>query len=158
VIRVAACCVALSALVACSSASLDTNRPDAATQQMARPASSGSAEAAEGLRVHDEVFGEGEPIVVMAGAFGDSHSMQQVIGPRARERQVIAIDLEGHGRTALRRTPMTHERNGDDVAAVLRHLKIAHAGLANHSCRARASRSFRATRTTTSGKVQTSLA
>ncbi|MGE0866904.1 MAG: alpha/beta fold hydrolase [Vicinamibacterales bacterium] len=88
---------------------------------MLEPGSSGYAEAAEGLRVHYEIFGEGDPIVVMAGAFGDSSSMAQVIGPLARERQVIAIDLEGHGRTALRDTPMTHERLGEDVAAVLRH-------------------------------------
>ena len=50
-----------------------------------------------------------------------------------RERQVIGIDLEGHGRTALRATPMSHERNGDDVAAVLRHLKIAKADVGGYS-------------------------
>jgi pimeloyl-ACP methyl ester carboxylesterase len=46
---------------------------------------------------------------------------------------MIAIDLEGHGRTALRSTPMSHERNGDDVAAVLRELKIAKADVAGYS-------------------------
>ena len=90
-----------------------------------KPASSGYAEAAEGLRVYYESTAQGEPIVVMAGGFGDISSMAQVIGPLSRERQVIGIDLEGHGRTALRETPMSHERNGDDVAAVLRHLNIA---------------------------------
>ncbi len=93
----------------------------------------GYAEAADGLRVHYEIFGQGEPIVLMAGGFGDSSSMTQVIGPLSRERQVIAIDLGGHGRTALRATPMSHERNGDDVAAVLRHLKIAQADIAGYS-------------------------
>ena len=94
---------------------------------------SGYAEAAEGLRVYYEIYGEGEPIVVMAGGFGDGSSMAQVIGPLSRERQVIAIDLEGHGRTDLRETAMSHERNGDDVAAVLRHLKIAKADVAGYS-------------------------
>ena len=98
-----------------------------------RPTSSGYAEAAEGLRVHYEIYGEGEPIVLMPGGFGDSSSMAQVIGPLSRERQVIGIDLEGHGRTALRETPMSHERNGDDVAAVLRHLNIARADVAGYS-------------------------
>ena len=51
----------------------------------------------------------------------------------SRERQVIGIELEGHGHTALRKTPMSHERNGDDVAAVLRHLKIAKADVAGYS-------------------------
>ena len=101
--------------------------------QAPKPTSSGYAEAAEGLRVYYEIYGQGEPIVVMAGGFGDISSMAQVIGPLSRERQVIAIDLEGHGRTALRETPMSHERNGDDVAAVLRHLNIAQADVAGYS-------------------------
>jgi len=132
-IRTGACGVAIAALIACSPASSETKPQETAARQMPRPASSGYAEAAEGLRVHYEIFGQGEPIVVMPGAFGDSSSMTQVIGPLARDRQVIAIDLEGHGRTALRQTPMTHEKLGDDVAAVLRHLKIARGDIAGYS-------------------------
>ena len=130
-VELAACGLALSLLIACSAA--DAERKDTATDPVPRPASSGYAEATEGLKVHYEIFGQGEPIVVMAGGFGDSSSMAQVIGPLAEERQVIAIDLEGHGRTALRETPMAHERNGDDVAAVLRHLNIARADVAGYS-------------------------
>jgi pimeloyl-ACP methyl ester carboxylesterase len=104
-----------------------------ATVQAPQPTSSGYAEAAEGLRVYYEVFGRGEPIVVMPGGLMDLRSMTQVIGPLSRERQVIGIDLEGHGHTALRDTPMSHERNGDDVAAVLRHLSIARADVAGYS-------------------------
>jgi pimeloyl-ACP methyl ester carboxylesterase len=101
--------------------------------QLPAPTSSGYAEAAEGLRVYYEIYGEGEPIVVMAGGLMDISTMAQTIVPLARERQVIGIDLEGHGRTALRETPMSHERNGDDVAAVLRHLNIAQADIAGYS-------------------------
>jgi pimeloyl-ACP methyl ester carboxylesterase len=101
--------------------------------QAPQPASSGYAQATEGLRVHYEIYDKGDPIVVLAGGFGDASSMQQVIGPLSKERQVIAIDLEGHGRTVLRETPMSHERNGDDVAAVLRHLKITKADVAGYS-------------------------
>lgn len=63
----------------------------------------------------------------------DISTMAQSIGPLSRNRQVICIDLEGHGRTALRNTPMSHERNGDDVAAVLKHLNIAMADVAGYS-------------------------
>jgi pimeloyl-ACP methyl ester carboxylesterase len=101
--------------------------------QNPKPVSSGHAPAAEGLKVYYAIYGKGEPIVLMAGGFGDASSMVQTIVPLSRERQVIAIDLEGHGRTPLRATPMTHERNGDDVAAVLRHLKIAKADVAGYS-------------------------
>jgi pimeloyl-ACP methyl ester carboxylesterase len=102
-------------------------------QQQLAPTKTGYAEGAEGLRVYYEVYGKGEPIVVLAGGFGDASSMVQTIGPLSRERQVIAIDLEGHCRTALRKTPLSHEKNGDDVAAVLRHLKIAKADVAGYS-------------------------
>ncbi len=57
----------------------------------------------------------------------------QIIGPLSDPRRVIAIDLEGHGRTGLRDTPLSHERNGDDAAAVLRHLGIAEANIAGYS-------------------------
>ena len=93
----------------------------------------GYADAAEGLKVYYEIYGKGEPIVVLAGGLGDISSMAQTIAPLSRERQVIGIELEGHGRTALRKTPMSHERNGDDVAAVLQHLKIAKADVAGYS-------------------------
>jgi pimeloyl-ACP methyl ester carboxylesterase len=97
------------------------------------PASNGYAEAAEGLQIYYETYGEGEPIVVLAGALMPIKAMAQVIGPLSRRRQVIAIDLEGHGRTGLRDTPLSHERNGDDVAAVLRHLGIPQADVAGYS-------------------------
>lgn len=130
----------LSAIAACSP-TVQTSQQAAQQGQVAvtqpqpplKPASSGYADAAEGLRVHYEIFGRGEPIVVMAGGLGDSSSMVQVISPLSRTRQVIAIDLEGHGRTALRNTPMSHERNGDDVAAVLRHIGIGRADVAGYS-------------------------
>jgi pimeloyl-ACP methyl ester carboxylesterase len=98
-----------------------------------KPTESGFATAAEGLKVHHEVFGQGEPIVVLAGGLMDIGGMDQVIGPLSHHRQVIGIDLEGHGQTALRTSPMSHERNGDDVAAVLGHLGIAKADVAGYS-------------------------
>jgi len=106
---------------------------EASKQQPLTPHDKGYANAAEGLRVYYEIHGRGEPIVVMAGGLGDIGSMAQTIGPLARKRQVIGIELEGHGHTALRKTPMSHERNGDDVAAVLKHLKIAKADVAGYS-------------------------
>lgn len=105
---------------------------ESAMQELA-PASSGYAEAAEGLRLYYEIYGEGEPIVVLAGGLMPIRTTAQITGPLAERRQVIAIDLEGHGRTGLRDTPMSHERNGDDVAAVLHHLGIAQADVAGYS-------------------------
>jgi pimeloyl-ACP methyl ester carboxylesterase len=119
------------ALMVCSPTT--TEGAQMSQQPKLTPTGKGYADAAEGLRVYYEIHGKGEPIVLLAGAFGDVSSMAQVVGPLSRERQVIGIDLEGHGRTALRATPISHDRNGDDVAAVLRHLKIAKADVAGYS-------------------------
>jgi pimeloyl-ACP methyl ester carboxylesterase len=124
---------AVFALMTCSAIATATEGAQMSKQPRLTPTRTGYADAAEGLRVYYEIYGKGEPIVVLAGGFGDTSSMVQSIGPLSRERQVIGIDLEGHGRTALRATPMSHERNGDDVAAVLRHLKIAQADVAGYS-------------------------
>jgi pimeloyl-ACP methyl ester carboxylesterase len=132
-VRAAAPGASLAALIACSPPSQQPQGQERAAAQTLRPTSSGHAQAAEGLRVYYEVHGKGEPIVVMPGGLMDISTLAQVIGPLSRERQVIGIDLEGHGRTALRKTPMSHERNGDDVAAVLRHLNIPRADVAGYS-------------------------
>lgn len=137
-LRTAALGAAMIALVDCTPETRQApnqteKRTGGAAVQTPQPASSGYADAAEGLKVYYEIYGKGDPIVVMAGGFGDTSSMMQVIGPLSRTRQVIGIDLEGHGHTALRITPMSHERNGDDVAAVLRHLNIQKADVAGYS-------------------------
>ena len=69
-----------------------------AQAQEMRPTSSGYAGAAEGLEIYYEAYGEGEPIVVLAGGLMPIRTMAQIIGPLSDTRQVIAIDLEGHGR------------------------------------------------------------
>lgn len=144
-IRLSALAMTMLLIVACSPEAPQRQEPEAKASPAAQTepgpqpvpslvaAGSGFAPSSEGLRIHYEIFGAGEPIVLMAGGFGDSQSMLQVIGPLSRERQVIAIDLEGHGRTALRDTPMTHEKLGDDVAAVLRHLGIDRADVGGYS-------------------------
>lgn len=125
-----------SALIAVSlalSPSLAEAQQGESSMQTPEVKSSGYAQAAEGLRIYYEVYGEGEPIVVLAGGLMPIKTTSQITGPLSRNRQVIAIDLEGHGRTGLRDTPMTHERNGDDIAAVLRHLGIPKADVAGYS-------------------------
>jgi len=68
--------------------------------QEMRPTSSGYAQAAEGLQIYYEVYGEGAPIVGLAGGLMPISTTAQVTGPLSSTRQVVAIDLEGHGRTA----------------------------------------------------------
>lgn len=131
-LRVAAVGVALTISTMTLPAQAQDSQGETTVQEI-RPTSSGYAEAAGGLEIYYEVYGEGEPIVVLAGGLMPISTTAQITGPLSETRQVIAIDLEGHGRTALRESPLSPERNGDDVAAVLRHLGIAEADVAGYS-------------------------
>ena len=51
----------------------------------------------------------------------------------AKTWQVIAVEMQGHGRTADTDRPMSFATMGDDIAALLDHLKIPKADLVGHS-------------------------
>jgi len=53
--------------------------------------------------------------------------MGEIVPSLAETRQVIAVELQGHGHTADIDRPLTYEHMADDVAALLRHLGIEQA-------------------------------
>lgn len=72
------------------------------------------------LKMYCEIHGVGRPLVLLHGAF-----MSATVYPSLAEgRQAIAVDLQGHGRTADIDRPLTFEQMADDVAALLKQLKI----------------------------------
>ena len=46
-----------------------------------------------------EIHGSGEPLVLLHGAYMTIEGMGPLLGPLAEYRQVIALELQGHGRT-----------------------------------------------------------
>ena len=59
--------------------------------------------------------------------------MAPFLGPLAEQRQVIALELQGHGRTADADRPITYEGMADDTAAVMEHLGIERADVVGYS-------------------------
>ncbi len=53
-----------------------------------------------GLQMYYEIHGEGEPLVLVHGAFGAIDQWGSILLTLAEDHQVIAVDLQGHGRTA----------------------------------------------------------
>jgi pimeloyl-ACP methyl ester carboxylesterase len=80
-----------------------------------------------GLRMYYEVFGTGQPLVVLHGAYMTIETMGEIVPSLAESRQVIAVELQAHGHTADIDRPLTYEHMADDVAALLRHLGIEQA-------------------------------
>lgn len=87
-----------------------------------------------GLKMYYEIHGSGEPVVLLHGAFmAISGDWNDWIGELARTRKVIAVEMQGHGRTADIKRDLTFENLADDVAALLDHLKIPKADIIGYS-------------------------
>jgi pimeloyl-ACP methyl ester carboxylesterase len=86
-----------------------------------------------GLRLYYEVHGSGRPLVLLHGGVGAIEMFGTVLPALAAGRQVVAADLQAHGRTADVDRPLRFELLADDVAALLRHLGIGRADLMGYS-------------------------
>src|ERR1700752_1530376 len=86
-----------------------------------------------GLKMYYEVHGSGDPVVLLHGSFmtltnnwaaawGDGGT--NWIAELSKTRKVIAIEMQGHGRTADINRDFSYENLADDVAALLDYLKI----------------------------------
>jgi pimeloyl-ACP methyl ester carboxylesterase len=101
----------------------------------AKPEAEGTTEkkqgyaAVNGLKMYYEIHGTGKPLVVLHGAFG----WATVYPILAKNRQVIAIELQGHGHTADTDRPLSFEQMADDTAALLKQLKIEQADFFGYS-------------------------
>jgi pimeloyl-ACP methyl ester carboxylesterase len=87
-----------------------------------------------GLRMYYEIHGNGEPLVMVHGAFmAISGDWEDWVNELAKSRKVIAIEMQGHGRTADIDRDITPANVADDVAAMLDYLKITKADVLGYS-------------------------
>jgi pimeloyl-ACP methyl ester carboxylesterase len=77
---------------------------------------------ANGLTYYYEIQGQGEPLLLLHGGLGSIDMFAPVLPALAANRQVIGVDLHGHGRTALGERQVDIIDMGDDVAVVLEEL------------------------------------
>lgn len=84
--------------------------------------------------IHESVGGSGEPVVLLHGAFmAISGDWNDWISELSKTRKVIAIEMQGHGRTADIKRDITSENLADDVAGLLDYLKIERADIIGYS-------------------------
>jgi pimeloyl-ACP methyl ester carboxylesterase len=87
-----------------------------------------------GLKMYYEVHGSGEPVVLLHGSFMTiPNNWIGWIGELSKTRKVIAVEMQGHGRTADIERDFSYENLADDVAALLDHLKVPSAHLIGYS-------------------------
>jgi pimeloyl-ACP methyl ester carboxylesterase len=107
-----------------------------AQRTIGRRGSGGRYAFVNGLKMYYEVRGpqRGRPIVFLHGAFSNIESdFGKILPTIAKTRQVIAMEQQGHGRTADIDRPLTYEQMADDVAELLRQLRITNADFVGYS-------------------------
>ena len=98
-----------------------------------KPSQSGYAPV-NGLKMYYEVYGEGKPLVLLHGSFMSiDMTFSQLIPELSKTRKIIAVEFQGHGRTADTERPFSAENFADDVAGVLKFLKIDSADILGYS-------------------------
>lgn len=78
-----------------------------------------------GIKMYYEIYGQGKPLVLIHGGGSTIQtSFEKIIPLFAKNRKVIAVELQAHGRTNDRNADLTFEQDADDVAALLKNLHI----------------------------------
>lgn len=89
--------------------------------------------AANGARLHYEIHGEGEPLVLLHGNSEDLGYFAAQIPAFAEHYRVIALDTRAHGQSTRGDGPLDFPRFADDVCAVLDVLGIDGAHIVGYS-------------------------
>ena len=86
-----------------------------------------------GIKLYYEIHGSGKPLVLLHGGLGAIEMFGPNLQALAKGRQVIGVDLQGHGRTADIDRPLSVLYMADDVAALIKHLGIARTDVMGYS-------------------------
>jgi pimeloyl-ACP methyl ester carboxylesterase len=77
-----------------------------------------------GINLYYETHGTGRPLILLHGGLGSGEMFGPLLPALAAGHQVIAVDLQGHGRTADVDRPLSIETMADDIAALIGHLGL----------------------------------
>jgi pimeloyl-ACP methyl ester carboxylesterase len=103
------------------------------SEQLSKPHHSGYVPV-NGIDMYYEVHGQGSPIVLLHGAY---MTIEMNWGPfipeLAKNRQVIAVELQGHGHTPFSERSLSRATLARDVKGLLDHLNIERADVVGYS-------------------------
>src|SRR5437867_4192766 len=86
-----------------------------------KPSKSGHA-AVNGVNYYYAIYGAGEPLLLLHGGMFHTEMFGPSLTKLAQSRQVIGVDLQGHGRTPLGDREISLVDMGNDMAGVLKKL------------------------------------
>ena len=77
-----------------------------------------------GIKLYYELHGKGRPLILLHGGLGSGEMFGPVLPALSGDHQVVAVDLQGHGRTADIDRPLDVQLMADDIAALIEHLGL----------------------------------
>jgi pimeloyl-ACP methyl ester carboxylesterase len=86
-----------------------------------------------GLKLYYEIRGSGQPLILLHGGVVGITMFGPNLDALAEKRQVIAVELQGHGHTADIDRPLSYEAMADDIAALMKYLGIEQADVMGYS-------------------------
>ncbi|NES27546.1 alpha/beta fold hydrolase [Micromonospora terminaliae] len=104
-----------------------------ATDWTAEVAGVGRYAEVNGINLYYETHGTGHPLILLHGGLGSGEMFGPVLPALAARHQVIAVDLQGHGRTADVDRPLDLRTMADDIAALIDHLGLDRPDLVGYS-------------------------
>ncbi|WP_160715606.1 alpha/beta fold hydrolase [Chitinophaga solisilvae] len=101
--------------------------------QNIKPSQSGYAPV-NGIQMYYEVYGEGRPVILLHGAYMTiGTNWSRLIPELAKNRKVIAVELQGHGHTPYTDRKLSLATLADDVEALMDYLKTDNADIIGYS-------------------------
>jgi pimeloyl-ACP methyl ester carboxylesterase len=104
-----------------------------ATQWTAEDAGSGQYADVNGINLYYETHGAGRPMILLHGGLGSGEMFGPILPALTDHHQVIAVDLQGHGRTADIDRPLDVRLMADDIAALIDHLGLQRPDVVGYS-------------------------
>jgi pimeloyl-ACP methyl ester carboxylesterase len=86
-----------------------------------------------GMQMYYEVSGDGNPLIVLHGAYMNIPSMGAIIPKLAETHKIYALELQGHGRTTDIERPITYPNLADDVAGFMDAVDLEKADVFGYS-------------------------
>jgi pimeloyl-ACP methyl ester carboxylesterase len=104
-----------------------------ATDRPINAPGTGSYADVNGINLYYERHGSGRPLVLLHGGLASGEMFGPVLPALAANHEVIVVDLQGHGRTADIDRPIDIRLMADDIAALIRHLRLEKPDLVGYS-------------------------
>ena len=86
-----------------------------------------------GINLYFETRGAGRPLILLHGGLGSGEMFGPILPALAEHHQVIAPDLQGHGRTADIDRPLDIRLMAGDIAALIDHLALDQPDVVDYS-------------------------